>query len=321
MTGQISPCTASRFNSGRQGESHLPQGLFAAGQVHLQFQQRVSRLGADGDETALGRRLGIRQVLDHLDRGAVVANRDPLGEIAVHRDPLHPALVVHGQYAGLAQIVGRLQEIVRHRGDRKRQQFIPRGTHDGFAAKHVRRQPVLGEGIAAGAGYLQLQRRTVKVAIVGDPVGLMAGMPVESQHFQTQGIGGAEVQRPAFRPIHGARSEQKIRRGPLAAGVPGGVDHTPRGHLELVGALAFAQGHLALDAPQKCLNCAGQQNQQPGVRDHEAKLVLVPGKANQSGGQDVHAQHGQAERQTKGCRRRTTRRTRGRTRLQQGGPC
>ena len=135
-----------------EGKSNLAQGLFPAGQVHLHFHDRVARIGTDGDESALGRRLGVRQVLGDLDRDAVVGNGDPLGQIAVNRDPLHPALVMHGQHAGLAQIVGRLQEVVRHRGDGKRQQFMPRGPHNGFAAKHVRGQPVFGDGIPAGAG-------------------------------------------------------------------------------------------------------------------------------------------------------------------------
>ena len=171
-----------------EGKSDLTQGLFTAGQEDLHFHDRVARVGADGHESALGLRLGVRQVLGNLDRDAVVGNGDPLGEIAVHRDPLHPALVVDGQHAGLAEIVGRLQEVVRHRGHGKRQQFMPSGPHNGFAAEHVRGQPVFGDGIPAGAGQPQVQRRPVIIAIVGDPVRLMAGMPVESQHFQTQRI-------------------------------------------------------------------------------------------------------------------------------------
>ena len=59
----------------------------------------------------------------------------------------------------------------------------------------------------------------------------------------------------------------------------------------VVARLPLFERDRGIDPIVKGHNRTGQQDQQPGVRDHEAELPRFPGKADERGREDVHAQH------------------------------
>ena len=142
------------------GEGNLPQRLVLAGQINLQFEQRVVRLPAGGCEMGGGVGPGVRQVGGDFYANVALAHNDLLPHVFPHGNPVHPAFVVHRQEAvGLAVGVGRVGEVFPHRGRRRPLKRQPGTTNADFIAKRIGHKPLPEHQDPVGTGQRELDGR------------------------------------------------------------------------------------------------------------------------------------------------------------------
>ena len=116
------------------------------------------------------------------------------------------------------------------------------------------------------------------------------------RHPQFHSVDFSQEQALALGPVDRTGSEDELRHGPVRLtgdGPPLDRKAVQISDGDMVARFPLLQGDRGIDPRVERQNRTGQQDQQPGVRHHEAELPQLPGKANERGREDVHAQHPQ----------------------------
>ncbi len=189
-----------------------------------------------------------------------------------------------------------MEEIADHRIGLGLAELDLRRADRRAAAKTAGREPLLMAALDAGPGQRELQSGNAVAIRRRLPLFRRPGMAQIPRHAEPNSVDRAQTQAFAFRPIDRAGMEHEGRyRATLLVGQSLPLDGKAIGVAEenAVARFALLQGEHGIDPIEKCHDRAGQKHQQSAVRDHKTELPRLPGKANQRGRENVHAQHAQ----------------------------
>ncbi len=285
---------------GERGPGHLADRFFAAGQIDPQLHDRIAGLLTRAHEAAIGLHAGIGQVLGNLDKSGAVVQGDLLAQVFADGHPRHPAFIVNRQQALGIEILfrRRIDEVVEHGVGLGLLEFHLRRTDGRAAAEVSGREPLFGVLRVIRSDERELHRRDAVSIGFGHPVFRRAGVGQIPRDPQFHAVDFSQEQALALRPVDRTGSEDELRQGSI--GLAGDGPPLDRKAVQVsdgdvVARLPLLQRDRGIDPVVEGDNRTGQQDQQPGVRDHEAELPRLPGNANERGGEDVRAQHSQQD--------------------------